>query len=506
MKYFAEEKQLLVLKNAVLPTVPESADCLVIRGNKIAEIGLWSTLRPHIVNATLKDMGGATLLPGLGDAHVHFAATGFLQTALDCSEIKTVLELLSRVEKEAAKKEDGELLLGLRLRTLDDGVPTLEQLSSAAPDNPVFIRHITGHGAFANELALETLSFQPGRPGLVLDEDDKPTGYIIAQAMQVATQNMYTLNAEQVGYANAFRAGAEAAVKQGCTVLHALDDLAAVEALLHVEPYLPARVLPYAQTFDLDAVEALGLKRIGGCHGMALDGDFDMYTAALSKPYLGFPDKKGMLYHDTEKLEAFVLEAHQRGFQCAFHAVGDRAVEQALAAYEKAQEAFPRTARHRIEHAQLIYSDHIQRIQEAGIVMSLQPAFNHVWNHLTYFEWVDEARAHTVDPLKSWTTKNVPIAGGSDSTVTDLAPLLGIHAAVNHSRLEERLSIPEALELFTRGVAYSSFDEDKRGQLTPGFQADITVLAENIFNTEPSTLKDIPIRMTIVDGSVVFGS
>ena len=90
--------------------------------------------------------------------------------------------------------------------------------------------------------------------------------------------------------------------------------------------------------------------------------------------------------------------------------------------------------------------------------------------------------------------------------MTDLAPLLGIHAAVNHSRLEERLSIPEALELFTRGVAYSSFDEDKRGQLTPGFQADITVLAENIFNTEPSTLKDIPIRMTIVDGSVVFGS
>jgi predicted amidohydrolase YtcJ len=504
VKYFAEEKQTLVLKNAVLPTVSQPADCLVIRGNRIAEIGSWTTLRPHFANATVKDLQGTTLLPGLGDAHVHFAATGFLQTALDCSDIKTVAELLGRVKKVAANKEDGELILGLRLRTLDDGVPTFNQLTSAAPDNPVFIRHVTGHGAFANELALSTLLFQPGRPGLVLDEHDTPTGYIIAQAMQVATQKMYTLNAEQVGYANAFRAGAEAAVRQGCTVLHALDDLPAVEALLHVEPYLPARVLPYAQTFDIDAVEKLGLKRIGGCHGMALDGDFDMYTAALGKPYLGFPDKLGMLYHDTEKLEAFVLEAHRRGFQCAFHAVGDRAVEQALGAYEKAQRKLPRESRHRIEHAQLIYRDHVERIKNAGVMMSLQPAFNYVWNHLTYYEWVDKERAHTVDPLKTWTLHDVPIAGGSDSTVTDLAPLLGIHAAVNHSREEERLSVREALELFTGGVAYSSFDEDKRGRLETGLQADITVLTENPFTVNPDILKDIPVLMTIVDGTIVF--
>jgi predicted amidohydrolase YtcJ len=505
VKYFAEPEQILVFKNAVLPTVVEPADCLVIRGNTIAEIGLWSTLNPHLVNATtIKDMQGATLLPGLGDAHVHFAATGFLQTALDCGEIKTVNELLERVRKEADQKEDGELVLGLRLRTLDDGVPTLKQLSNAAPDNPVFIRHVTGHGAFANELALETLLFHPGRPGLVLGENDTPTGYIIAQAMQVATQKMYTLNAEQVGYANAFRAGAEAAVKQGCTVLHALDDLPAVEALLHVEPYLPARVLPYAQTFDLDTVELLGLNRIGGCHGMALDGDFDMYTAALSKAYLGFPDKQGMLYHDTAELEAFVLEAHQRGFQCAFHAVGDRAVEQALGAFEKARRASPRPSRHRIEHAQLLYNDHMARVKAAGVVMSVQPAFNYVWNHLTYLEWVDEARAHTVDPLKSWTTQAIPIAGGSDSTVTDLAPLLGIHAAVNHSRPQERLNVTEALNLFTTGVAYSTFDEDKRGLLKTGYQADITVLADNLFEADPSTLKDVAVRMTIVDGSIVF--
>jgi predicted amidohydrolase YtcJ len=506
VKYFADPEQTLILKNALLPTVSQPADCLVIRGNTISELGLWSTLKQHLVNAMIKDMQGATLLPGLGDAHVHFAATGFLQTALDCSDIKSVTELLGRVHQAATSKEAGELILGLRLQTLADGVPTFEQLSNAAPDNPVFIRHITGHGAFANELALETLEFRPGRPGLVLGEDDTPTGYIIAQAMQVATQNMYTLNAEQVGYANAFRAGAEVAVKQGCTVLHALDDLAAVEALLHVEPYLPVRVLPYAQTFDIDAVEALGLNRIGGCHGVALDGDFDMYTAALKNPYLGFPDRNGLLYHDTEKLEAFVLEAHRRGFQCAFHAVGDRAVEQALRAYEKAQFEVPRQARHRIEHAQLIDSNHMQRIKQAGLVMSLQPAFNYVWNHVTYYEWVDENRAHTVDALRSWQLQGVAIAGGSDSTVTELAPLLGVHAAVNHSREAERLTTQAALDMFTKGVAYSSFDENKRGTLATGFQADITAVAANPLTAEPTSLKDIPVVMTLVDGSIVFES
>jgi predicted amidohydrolase YtcJ len=504
VKHFADPAQTLVLKNAVLPTLSQQADCLVIRGNTLAEIGTWSTLSPHLAGVTVKDLQGATVLPGLGDAHVHFAATGFLQTALNCGDIKTVAELLERVYQQASSKEAGELILGLRLQTLDDGVPTCEQLTNAAPDNPVFIRHITGHGAFANELALEALGFYPGRPGLVLNEQDLPTGYIIAQAMQVATQKMYTLNAEQVGYANAFRAGAEVAVKNGCTVLHALDDLAAVEALLHVEPYLPVRVLPYTQTFDIDAVESLGLKRIGGCHGMALDGDFDMYTAALTKPYLGFPDRTGMLYHDTEELESFVLEAHRRGFQCAFHAVGDRAVEQALSAYEKAQRQFPREARHRIEHAQLIYSDHMQRIKNAGVMMSLQPAFNYLWNHFTYYEWVDEGRAHTVDALKTWQTQGVPIVGGSDSTVTELAPLLGIHAAVNHSRLEERLNINDALAMFTKGVAYSSFDEDKRGKIETGYQADLTVVAENVLEADPTTLKDISVRMTMVEGAIVF--
>jgi predicted amidohydrolase YtcJ len=506
VKAFADPCHILVLTHAVFPTLETPADTLVIRGNKIAEIGLYQDLKAHLPKAVLRDLAGACILPGLGDAHVHFAATGFLETALDCSEIKCVEELLELIHKTAQHKPVGQLILGFRLQTLGDNrFPTLKELTQVAPNHLVYIRHITGHASFVNQRTLDYLGFTTDRPGVVQDASGEPNGHLIAQSTQVATQRIYALNAEQVSYAEAFMAGAKRAVSKGCTVLHALDDLQAVEALLKIEDELPLRVIPYAQSFDLEAVEALGIKRVGGCHGSALDGDFDMYTAALSLPYTGFTDRLGMLYYDTAFLEDFVLQAHQKGFQCAFHAVGDRAVEQALSAYEKAQAKVPRPdARHRIEHAQMIQQDHMQRIKKAGVVMSLQPSFNHLWDHHSYLEWVEEARALRVDYLKSWQDQEIPMAGGSDSTVTELSPMLGIHAAVNHSRPDQRLSLLEAVTLFSYGVAYSTHHEKERGKLASGFAADLTILEQNPFRVEATKLKDILVQMTIVDGSTVF--
>ncbi len=484
----------------------EAADCVVILEGKLAAIGRWRDLKDEPPRrALVKDLGGGAVLPGLGDAHVHFTATGFLATALDCAEIKTVQDLLERVAAEARRKEPGELILGLRLGDLLDGrLPTLAELDAAALHNPVYLRHITGHASLASPKALRLLELSP-QPGLALDGDGQPTGYLIAQATQEATQKMYALNAKQVGYEAAFRAAALRAVGRGCTVVHALDDLEAVQELLPIEPSLPVRVLPYTQTFDLEAVAALGLPRIGGCHACALDGDFDMRTAALCEPYVGLPEAFGLLYQPQEALEFFVLRAHRQGLQCAFHAVGDRAVEQALCVFEKAQAAWPRpNARHRIEHAQLIQGDHLERAKQAGVLFSLQPAFNHAWDHQTYAQWVGEERARTVDPLRSFLEAGLPIAGGSDSTVTELSPLLGIHAAVNHSRLEERLSVEAAVELFSSGVAYATHDEERRGQLKVGYDADLTVLEEDPREVEPNRLKDIQPVMTVVRGQVVF--
>ncbi|MCA9835676.1 MAG: amidohydrolase family protein, partial [Trueperaceae bacterium] len=460
---------LLVLAGTQFPgleTRYPHADCLLIRDGKLLSFERWADIKLELPSNTLvKDLSGTSTLPGLGDAHVHFAATGFLATALDCKGIKTARELLERISSMAKQKAPGELILGLRLEHLDfpsRRLPTLDELEAAAPRNPVYIRHITGHASVASRSALKIINFDPHQAGMELDEHNEPTGSLIAQSTQLATQRMYAFNAQQMGYEKAFRAAAKRAAEAGCTVVHALDDLGAVKELLPLEYSLPIRVMPYTQTFDIEAVESLGLARIGGCHGCALDGDFDVHTAAISMQYLDKPETSGILYHEQDKLENFVLEAHKRGLQCAFHAVGDRAVEQALSAYESAQGKYPRpNARHRIEHAQLIQEDHIERARRAGIVMGLQPAFNYQWEHQIYEQWIGE-RANSVDPLASFYHQGVAIAGGSDSTVTDMKPLLGIHAVVNHSRSEERLSLEQAIHIFSQGIAYSTHHEHRR--------------------------------------------
>ena len=498
-----------LLKNANLPTYSQKADALLLQDGKIVAAGRYGDLKNDLpTGTTVKDLDGATVLPGLGDAHVHFAATGFLQTAIDCSPIRTVEDLLDQVAAKARKKVAGELILGLRLEHLefpDKRPPTLQELRAAAPDNPVYLRHITGHSSVANEHTLDLIDFPPGQPGVQVDAEGQPTGYLIAQATQVATQKMYALNAAQVGYGSAFAAAARKAAAEGCTVVHALDDLNAVEELLKVAPELPVRVLPYTQSFDVASVQNLGLPRIGGCHACALDGDFDMHTAALSEPYIGTNDEFGVLYHNALSLQGFVLDAHRRGLQVAFHAVGDRAVEQALRAFERAQLEHPRLdARHRIEHAQLMSAEQIARAKAVGAVLSVQPAFNHTWSHDTYVQWVGEERSHQVDPLLTLQRADLPLAGGSDSTVTELRPVLGVHAAVNHSRIEERLNVSDAVKMFSHGVAYSTFHERERGTVAPGFDADLTVLAKSPWEVAPETIKDIPVLMTVVGGAVVF--
>ncbi len=503
------QPRYLILAGARMPTLGDpEIDTLIVCDDRIAAIGRWQDIKGQLPRrGLLRDLAGATLLPGLVDAHVHVAATGFLETAVDCTHIHTLPELFRSLEIAAATHAPGELILGLRLSTdalAEQRDPTRAELDTAAPNHAVYIRHITGHASFANSRALALLDFSANQPGVCLDDEGYPTGRLIAQATQLATQRMYQHYAAQIGYEAAFRATAERAAEAGCTTIHALDDLSAVRELVALGPSLPVRVVPYAQTFDLKAVQELGLKRIGGCHACALDGDFDMHTAALLEPYVGAGEECGVLYHDDAFLEAFVCEAHRSGMQLAFHAVGDLAVEQALRAFERAQLRYPRAeARHRIEHAQLITREQLERARAAGVVISVQPAFNHFWPHQTYPPYVGN-RASRIDPIGTLYRAGVPLAGGSDSTVTPLEPLLGIHSVVNHSRSEERLSVAEAIDIFTRGGAYASFDEHRRGVLEPSFDADLVVVDQNPFDIDPEELYDLQVLMTITRGEIVF--
>jgi hypothetical protein len=254
---------------------------------------------------------------------------------------------------------------------------------------------------------------------------------------------------------------------------------------------------------EVDRVLALGLPRIGGC--ILLDGDVGPHTAALLEPYADDPNSCGSLYHTQEEVDAFVLRAHQAGLQIAMHAVGDAAVEQALNAYEAALTAYPREDhRHRIEHCEVIQEDQIRRAQRLGVALAIQPPFNHFWPHTTYYPLLGEDRAWKADPVRSLVRPGLLLAGGSDSTVTPLGPLIGVHAAVNHSNPAERIGVQEALALYTINAARIGFTESDRGSLQVDKLGDFAVLAEDPFQVEPERIKDIPVDMTVLGGEVVY--
>lgn len=511
----AKRDGTLVLSGARLPTLPPvrtaaaAPDTLVLQEGRIAAIGSWRELRDRLpANTAVRDLAGATVLPGLGDAHVHLTATGFLESAIDGSRYRDLAGLLAVVAAQARRTPSGGTVLGLRVEPelyRERRAPTQDELDAAAPDHPVYLRHVTGHASYANGAAMRSLDLHPGRRGVLLNDDGAPTGTLIGATTQEATRRSYAAYSRQVGYESAFRAAAARAARNGCTAVHALDDLDAVRTLLAIEHDLPVRTAAYPQTFDVGAVRALGLSRIGGCHGCALDGDVDMRTAALLAPYPQRPTEYGTLYHNEMSLQGFVLAAHHAGMQLAFHAVGDRAVEQALRLYEAAQAAeFRPNARHRVEHAQLMSDGQRARARAAGVILSLQPAFNHVWDHGSYVASIGPERARRIDPLASAARAGLALAGGSDSTVTELRPLLGVHAAVNHSREEERLGVDQALAMFSSGVAYATHDEARRGRVEVGMAADLTVVDRDPYRVPAHELQALKPLMTVVRGESVF--
>jgi predicted amidohydrolase YtcJ len=243
---------------------------------------------------------------------------------------------------------------------------------------------------------------------------------------------------------------------------------------------------------------------VGGC--ILLDGDFGPHTAALLEPYADQPDTRGTLYHSQEEIDAFVETAHRAGLQIAMHAVGDRASEQALNAYERALTSWPRTDhRHRIEHFEIYNETLVQRARRLDIHLAIQPPFNvYFGGHTRLIPILGQERAQRSDPVRSLIEAGLHVGGGSDSTVTPLQPLYGVYCAVSHSNPAERLDIERALQLYTLDNAALAFEEADKGSIEVGKLGDLVVLADDPRTVAPEAIADIPVEMTVVGGKVVY--
>jgi predicted amidohydrolase YtcJ len=505
----------LALRNANIITMnPEQprAEALVVRRGRIAAIGSWEDVAPYAEGLGVLDLAGKTVLPGFIDTHAHFLWTALSLAALDASGAEDHEALQATVRQAVAGAAPGDLIFGMGYTeyALETGThgPIIEALDEVAPDNPVYLSGVTGHSSAVNTLALESLGLARGTPGVMAGSGGRPNGLLADEANGRAMDHFGALfGAHELP--SEFVAGAiEKAHSVGITTLHALEggaisENATVEAFIQSMPELPLRFVLYYQILDVERVLGLGLPRIGGC--ILLDGDVGPHTAALSEPYVDEPSSCGTLYYGQEEIDAFVLKAHRAGLQVAMHAVGDAAVEQALGAYEAALADAPRDDhRHRIEHCEVIREEQIQRAQRLGVALAIQPPFNYYWPHDGYIRTLGEDRASRVDPVRSLLRPGLLLAGGSDSTVTPLGPLIGVHAAVNHSNAAERIGVQEALALYTINAARIAFEEADKGSLEPGKFGDLVVLAEDPFSVEQDRIVDISVEMTAIGGDIVY--
>lgn len=502
-----------ILINGQIVTLEEAqpvVEALAIQDGKIVALGSTEEILQLAAKAEVIDLQGQTVVPGFTDAHVHLMATGLNMLGVLLNQANSIEEVLARIQERAQETEPGQLILASGLNTLrfkKERIPTRQELDQIAPDHLVFINRVDSHSCVVNTKLFERLHLPADLEGVEKGEDGTPSGYMRKAANSFVRNRVLDLIPEEMR-AQAALVATKEAVKVGITSIHALEGGALfndkdVETLIKYQDQLPAHIVIWHQTTDVEKVQSLGLTRSGGC--IILDGSFTSQTAALFDDYSDDPGNNGVLYFEQAEINDFVEKAHLAGLQVSVHCLAERAIEQIVSAYELVQSKYPRAdRRYRLEHFELPTQDQIKRAIDLGVIFSMQPAFEYYWGGNGMYGTRLGERALRTNPFRTITKLGGMIVGGSDSDVTPMNPLVGIQGAMTHSNPDERLDVIEALKLFTIHPAYSVYEEQERGTLKVGKYADLTVLDQNLLAVEPEKIDQIQVKMTIVEGNVVF--
>lgn len=474
--------------------------------------------------AKVIDLQGAVILPAFIDTHVHMTAYGFDLVGPNLRHVKSLDEALAIIASAAAERPAGSLVWcgGIDPSTIPERrMPTRDELDAVAPDRIVWVCHAEYHAGSGNSACLQYVGIESsaGLPINMPSGVDRDlmnglaTGLLTAKANSQARNRLGELIPDHQRR-EAIRRTALTAAEHGIATIHAMEggplfsdhDVRIMQEMI-TNGELPVDVVLYWQIIDVAKARAVALPRIGGC--VPLDGSIGTHTGAMMEPYSDQPGCIGNNYISLKELDEFVAAAHRAGMQISMHVGGDRSAEMLLQAYEKALQAYPRSDhRHRIEHLEIPRPDHFERAARLGVAVAMQPAFDYYWGQPggDYEVTLDRERWTRSNALKSALEAGVLVGGGSDAGVTPLDPLLGIHAAVNHHRVDERLSVTEAVKLYTENAARLAFQEHDRGSIAVGKRADLVVLGEDPWEVAPTSIKDIQVMATFRAGKQIFGN
>lgn len=500
--------------NVITMGVPNKRQSAVgVRDGRIAFVGGDHDALALATDATRTiDLDGASVLPGLIDSHMHAFATGVTFISANLAPAKSVAEVCELMAERAREVPEGCWVYGMSCAPwgLTEGrYPTMAELDDAVPNHPVYMCSVTFHSGATNTMGWNLIGIDSDRAGVDKNAQGQPTGTFASDETHFEATSIAFGALSDSEIADLYRRMALFAASRGATTLHCLDGQFVkgdrdVEVLLRIAPELAVHTILMYQTMNVQRVLELGLPRIGGC--LTIDGAGFEHTALMYEPYVDLPSTCGEQYITDEQVQSFVREAHTAGLQIGMHAIGDKAVDILTSAYAEVLEEFPRDdARHRVEHFYIPGPASIERAAKYGFALPMQPAMSWLWDTPggVYERLWGQARSAMCEPFSTLCRRGIVVSGGSDSPVTELAPLLGIHGAVNNPRESRRVSVEDALRMFTINGAWVAFEQDEKGTLEVGKLADIVVVDGDPYR-EPEHIKDFGVTMTITEGRVVY--
>lgn len=512
-------------------------DAVVVDGERILAIGSTGELSLQFgtqVEKTL-DLGGATLIPGLVDSHLHIAGVGAQAMQLNLMGVPSKTVLLQNIRAWARTLKAGAWIVGGGWddnRFTEGGLPSRAELDEAAEGHPLLLTRVCCHAYLANSQALLLAGVGAGTADPAdgwygRDAHGTLNGLVYENAAQPIQAVIPALSRSQ--WRDAIRVAMQKALRAGLTSVHT-DDVRNLQGfapvwetyyhLIHEEK-LRLRVHELVDWHFIDACQA-AMRELPapddwmeiGVAKLFSDGALGGRTAWFSEAYSDAPNVSGTPMYTRDELAERVRVAHEKGFGVGIHAIGDAALDATLSALEQE----PRTnMRDRVIHAEVVRPDLIQRMVALGnqMVVDIQPRFT-----VSDFPWIAQRiGAERLPYACAWQTlrkAGLHLAGGSDAPIEPMEPLLGIHAAVTRRlpyatgvgyTLQEALTPREAVQLFSKDACFANGMEARKGVIAPGWLADFTVLTEDVVTpVDVNLIRDAKVLYTIVGGTVAYAA
>ena len=538
------EKADLVIINGKILTIDKEnpfAEAIAINGETIIAVGSKQKILSFISKegTVVIDAAGRLVIPGFNDAHVHF---GPLDP--DFIELRYTTDpavITEKVRAQVAGTKPGVVIRGGHWEHemfIDRKWPSKELIDKVSPVNPVLLERADGHSVLVNSYVLGKSGITKETPdpfGGEIQKDPitgEPTGILKDAAMdliktgEVKTERSSEEQTERLwqGYLLAMKEAREF----GVTSLQNAEaaDFNAYDKL-QKEGQLTSRIdigepltgdssilLKYKEIENKYPKEGNWI-RFGYLKAFA-DGSIGSGTALMFEPYNDDPSKSGLAMWPYEELEKMVVTADKAGFQIGVHAIGDKANNWVLNAFEKAEKINgKRDSRYRIEHAQTLASTDIPRFASLGVIASMQPT-HCITDKRFYEKRVGAERCKEAYAWRSLVKSGATLAFGTDYQVEPLNPMEGLYAAVTRKdRLgeagdgwypEQKLTMEEAIKYYTWGSAYAQFMDDRKGMIRKGYLADIVIVDHDLLTIPENEIMKTKVDYTIVGGKVVYHS